>query len=458
MREKIERYTRKLEGLSTEELSRSAEKLVSLQRRNDAALIAHLVELSRRNGHLELGYKSLFYYCVEFLRLGESSAWKRTQVAGVAGRFPQVLEQLAQGKVNLSVLSILAKHLTEENFDRLLKEAEGKTTREAKEIVVAFDPKPAAKPTIRKKPVRSRDCVEVTDDRAGMAVSPSSEETGTPATRSARGTGTLEVAQPEFYNFKFSAGKEFREKFERLAEVLGIVNAERNMPEIIERALDLALDKKDPKRKLERRRRREAAAARPSTGSAGVPPASSPEKVSMEEKTRPEETARRETRAAPPGAPASRPHLSRYIPSSVRERVLERAGYQCEWTGSGGVGCSARTGLEIDHIKSYAKGGGRGEANLRVLCQAHNLFSATREFGDAFRRGRIEGTENRASQPCEGISGESEHRGEEVFSEHVDGLSAAQNLRRRLGRSQESVFWNPKLLDPPVGRPNTKQK
>ncbi len=44
MKEKIERYTRKLEGLSTEELSRSAEKLVSLQRRNDAALIAHLAD------------------------------------------------------------------------------------------------------------------------------------------------------------------------------------------------------------------------------------------------------------------------------------------------------------------------------------------------------------------------------------------------------------------------------
>ena len=211
MRERIKRYTRRLEGLSIEELSRAAEKLVSLQRRNDAALIAHLVELTRRKGHLELGYKSLFDYCVKFLRLGESSAWKRTQVAGVAGRFPQVLEHLAQGKVNLSVLSILAKHLTAENIDRLLKEAEGKTTREAKEIVVAFDPKPAAKPTIRKKPLRSPVSVEVTDGRAGVAVSSSSEETveetGSPAPQPERGTGTLEVSRPEVYNFKFSGGK-----------------------------------------------------------------------------------------------------------------------------------------------------------------------------------------------------------------------------------------------------------
>ncbi len=256
MKEKIERYTRKLEGLSTEELSRSAERLVSLQRRNDAALIAHLVELSRRTGHLELGYRSLFYYCVEHLHLGESSSWKRTQVAGVASRFPQVLEHLAQGKVNLSVLSIV-----------------------------------------------------------------------------------------------------------------GIENAERRMPEILERALDLALEKKDPQKKLERRRKREvAAAARRET---------SPEKVNTEEKKRPVGKAR----AAG----------SRYIRSSVRERVLERAGYQCEFRGPGGVRCSWRTGLEIDHVDPYAKGGGVGEENLRALCRAHNLFSAAREFGEEFMRGKIEG-------------------------------------------------------------------
>ncbi len=139
------------------------------------------------------------------------------------------------------------------------------------------------------------------------------------------------------------------------------------MSEILERALDLALEKKDPQKKLERRRKREAAAQR----------STSPAKVSTEEKKRPEGKAR----AAG----------SRYIPSSVRERVLERACYQCEFTGTGGVRCSSRTGLEIDHIAPYAKGGGEGEENLRALCRAHNLFSAAQEFGAEFMRGKIDG-------------------------------------------------------------------
>ena len=102
MRDNIESYARRFEGLSIEELSESAEKLVSRQRRNDAELIAHLVEISRRRGHLELGYRSLFEYCQERLRLGDGgTVWRRTQVARRAREFPQVLEHLAQGRVNL---------------------------------------------------------------------------------------------------------------------------------------------------------------------------------------------------------------------------------------------------------------------------------------------------------------------------------------------------------------------
>ena len=98
MRETIERYARTLEGLSVVELSSGAEKLVSFQRRNEAALIAHLAELSRRKGHLELGYRSLFDYCERKLLLSRGAVWNRTQVANVSRRFPQMLEHLAEGK------------------------------------------------------------------------------------------------------------------------------------------------------------------------------------------------------------------------------------------------------------------------------------------------------------------------------------------------------------------------
>ena len=55
---------------------------------------------------------------------------------------------------------------------------------------------------------------------------------------------------------KLSATRDFKDKFERLAEVLGVENAQKHMADVLETALDIALEKKDPKKKLERRIKR----------------------------------------------------------------------------------------------------------------------------------------------------------------------------------------------------------
>ncbi len=267
MRDRIVRYAHRLESLSITELSRGAEKLVSRERRYTAALIAHLAEISRRKGHLELGYKTLFDYCVIRLRLGKGAVWNRTQIAGISRRFPQILEHLAEGKSSLSSLGVLAAHLSEENVDGLLAEAEGKTKEEVKEIVAAIRPKPAAEPMIRRKPARPLDSLERRSDSAESAQPErpfSHAESESP-----KPVGSVEVASPGVYNFRFSVGREFKGKFERLAEVLGIEGAARRMPEIFEKALDLALEKKDPQKKLERRKKREATRSKTRLDEAG---------------------------------------------------------------------------------------------------------------------------------------------------------------------------------------------
>ena len=244
-----------------------------------------------------------------------------------------------------------------------------------REIVAALRPKPAAEPMIRRKPVRSG---EETPEAGGEEATGGHPELSfsTRGVEPPKPAGSVEVARGEVYNFRFSAGKGFREKLERLAEVLGIQGARRSMPEIFEKALDIALEKKDPKKKLERRRKREAARSRTSPGEAAG------------EGKR--ETPGRDVRAG-----------SRYIPGGVRERVLGRADNQCEYVGPGGIRCTARVGLEIDHIDPFGRGGGRGEENLRALCRAHNVFAAEREFGAEFMRGRIERAkiEGRKGQP-----------------------------------------------------------
>ncbi len=145
------------------------------------------------------------------------------------------------------------------------------------------------------------------------------------------------------------------------------------MAEIFEIALDLALEKKDPKKKLQRRRKRERA------GSESRPA----EEVS--------------SLGEPENGGAGARKNSRRPPDSARQRALERAGYQCEYRGPEGVRCTQRTGLEIDHIEPYAKGGSTSERNLRVLCKSHNLLVAAREYGEAFMRRKLEERKNAQS-------------------------------------------------------------
>jgi hypothetical protein len=170
------------------------------------------------------------------------------------------------------------------------------------------------------------------------------------------------------YNFRFAAGKSFREKLLRVAEVLGIENPERSMAAILERGLDLLLEKKAPERRLarrlEREERRQSGAARESR------PGEIPDPQGV-------------------GAP-SRPARSRYLPSEVRERVLERAGHRCEFRGPDGTRCTSRTGLQIEHVKPFAIFRDHDERSLEALCPGHNRYRAERVYGTEFIRQKIE--------------------------------------------------------------------
>src|SRR5262245_53530270 len=257
--QKVEAYFEKLEKLSTEELDQETQKCVLSEQRNVATCIAHLSEISRRKEHLRRGYTSLFDYCVQRLKLSEGSVFLRVQVANVARRFPGVLSALAQNRISLSVAGALAPHLSEENAERLLSDCAGKTYREVQEYLVALKPRPVVEPGIRRK----QGTLPAGDPRA---VTPSAEASlplpPAPPGRSGpespeKPSSLIQPAEIDVYNFRFSANKAFKEKLTRVAEVLGIKNPHRNLAEVIERALDLTLEKKDPQKKLERRRGRE---------------------------------------------------------------------------------------------------------------------------------------------------------------------------------------------------------
>ena len=134
------------------------------------------------------------------------------------------------------------------------------------------------------------------------------------------------------------------------------------MADILEKAIDIALEKKDPKKKLERRHKRDK---KREDSSKAKSPADEIRKT-------------------------HEPAKSRYIASEVSERVYARANYQCQYLASDGTRCSARTGLQIEHVRPFGIFRSNDERFLALLCAGHNGLAAERVYGPAFIQRKID--------------------------------------------------------------------
>ena len=319
--------------LSSSELKRQTELLAEQEHRQVARLIAHLAAISSRKLHLELGYRSLFEYCVRRLGLSEGCTALRIQVCRVCRRHPMILDALAGQRISLTIAGKLAPHLTDDNRERLIADCTGMTKRAVEEYLVHLAARPTVSPGARRRPAPTR-----------------------------HNAGSAEPCQPDLYNVRFVADKVFMDKLDRAAEVSGMGDALHNMGKVIERALDDYLEKNDPVKRQERRNKRAAA------------------KVTVEEPAEP----------VAPKDSGGTVERSRTIPILQRDRLLIRAGHRCEYRSSDGVRCSERSRLTIDHIEPWGLGGTSEERNLRVLCFAHNRLQADRCFGKGFMDQKIE--------------------------------------------------------------------
>src|SRR6059036_414628 len=91
-----------------------------------ADLLADIAEYDDRKLYRPAGYPSMFEYCVRHLRRSEPAAYKRIRVARAARRFPVIFDAIAEGRLHLSGVVLLAPHLTEDTAEDLLAAAESK--------------------------------------------------------------------------------------------------------------------------------------------------------------------------------------------------------------------------------------------------------------------------------------------------------------------------------------------
>src|SRR5207247_1247392 len=79
-------------------------------------------------------------YAVE-LRLSEDAAYKRIQAARVARQFPGIFEAVADGRLHLTAVGLLAPYLTPKNAAELLAAAALKTKSEIEELLARRFPR-----------------------------------------------------------------------------------------------------------------------------------------------------------------------------------------------------------------------------------------------------------------------------------------------------------------------------
>src|SRR5688572_16440677 len=150
--------------LTDEGLVRRLLEIAGESRNVTVELLAHLGELDERRLHRGQGCGRLFAYCTEILKLSEGAACNRIRSARAARRFPVILDLLAEGRVNLTTVRLLAPHLTPENHSALLAETSGMKRRGVDKVVARLAPKPDVPASLRKLPTRKA----ASSDAGGM--------------------------------------------------------------------------------------------------------------------------------------------------------------------------------------------------------------------------------------------------------------------------------------------------
>ncbi|HEY3215819.1 MAG TPA: HNH endonuclease, partial [Candidatus Eisenbacteria bacterium] len=110
-------------------------------RATTAALLAHLAEVDARKLYLPAAYPSMYAYCVGELGLCEQAAFKRILAARTARRFPAIFDMVADGRLHLRAVVLLAPHLAEETADDLLAAATHKSKAEIERLLAASFPR-----------------------------------------------------------------------------------------------------------------------------------------------------------------------------------------------------------------------------------------------------------------------------------------------------------------------------
>ena len=306
--------------LSDSSLLEKSVGLVAEEKRITLSLIDHLREIERRMLFAEMGYSSLFDFCVRHLGLSEGSTHRRISVMRLIRDVPSVRSSIVEGKLSLTSATTLhtffqaekrrGKRMTTAGKEDVIHQVAGLSKRECEAKL--FEISPLALPREKERVISATETeIRFIADHELMAML--SELKGLLAHRLPSGANgdIIKCALGEL--------------------VAGL--RRQKMGDVI------------------------IVAENPAAGLAvAVPPVAA---VSHGES----------------------PGLRTYLAAPLRREVWRRASGRCEFLTVDHKRCFSRHALEIDHIKPVAHGGTGELTNLRLVCRVHNQQQALSKVG-----------------------------------------------------------------------------
>jgi glutathione S-transferase len=123
-------------------------ELLGEERRLTAAVLVHLGEVEARELYLPAACSSMHAYSTRVLGMSDDQAYKRIRAARAVRRFPVIGTAVADGRLHLSGVLLLAAHLSEDNAEELVAEASGKSKAEIQILLARRAPKPDVPPRL----------------------------------------------------------------------------------------------------------------------------------------------------------------------------------------------------------------------------------------------------------------------------------------------------------------------
>ena len=336
-------------SLDSRTLARRLGELAGDERKVQVEFLIHLEEFDRRRAYLDLGFGSLWTYCLEALHLREGSAGRRIRAMKELRRFPRLAGALRDGRLCLTTLALLGQVLTEENAEELVARAAFKTAAEVDHLVASLRPRPVPREGLRQLPSAepggtagedsSTDAPSLEAPRPPVS-SPVQEPAAPALALDAPRPRTAEMraVSEGQWSLRVTVDRALRDDLETLAALLSHKVRKSDLAAVLHEAIRCGLEKHG-KRK---------GAVKPARKAA--------------------------PRATPPKNPAT-------ITAEVRRQVWERDQGRCAWTSPDGKRCNSRWQVEVDHVDAAARGGKATLDRLRLLCRLHNHLHAEEVYG-----------------------------------------------------------------------------